>query len=96
VALLIFAGAIVRLVDRRHRLESWIAQVPQAADNGRLDIVVPPAVLGGLALVGLIMFSVVGCYAYYPGAPDVFDEMSIAKSEALSAGLSGDVTHAEY
>jgi uncharacterized membrane protein YraQ (UPF0718 family) len=96
LALLIFSGAIVRLMDHRRRLEVWIAQTPQVNESGNRDIVVPPAVLGGLALVGLIMFSVVGCYAYYPGAPDVFDEMSIAKSEALSAGLSGDVTHAEY
>ncbi len=96
LAMLIFAGAIVRLMDRRGRLESWIAQVPQAAERGRLDLVVPPAVLGGVALMGLVIFSVVGCYAYYPAAPDVFEEMRIANSEALSAGLSGDVTHADY
>ena len=96
LAMLIFAGAIVRLMDRRGRLETWIAQVPQATERGRLDIVVPPFVLGGMALVGLVIFSVVGCYAYYPAAPDVFEEMQIAKSEALSAGLSSDVTHADY
>lgn len=96
LAILMFAGCVVRLIDRRGRIETWIAQVPEPTETGRMDIVVPPTVLGGLALVGLVIFSGVGCYAYYPPASEVFEEISIAKSEALSAGLSGDVTHAEY
>ncbi len=96
LALLMVAGCVVRLTDRRGRIETWIAEVPEPTETGRMDIVVPPTVLGGLALVGLVIFSGVGCYAYYPPASEVFEEISIAKSEALSAGLSGDVTHAEY
>ena len=46
--------------------------------------------------MGLVIFSGVGCYAYYPPASEVFEEINIAKGEALSAGLSGDATHAEY
>lgn len=94
VGLLMLAGLVVRIFDRQ--IESWVSQVPAPTEAGRLDIVVPPAILGALALVGLIAFSVVGCFAYYPAANEVFEEISIAKTEALSAGLSGDETHAEY
>ena len=96
LALLIVAGCVVRVVDCGGRLEAWIAQVPDPSASGRIDIIVPTSVLGGLALVGLVIFSGVGCYAYYPPAGEVFEEITIAKGEALSAGLSGDETHAEY
>lgn len=96
LATLALAGLIVRFVDREGRLETWIQEVPEPAQAGRLDIIVPPAVLGGLVLAGLVVFSGVGCYAYYPTSDEVFEEISIAKGEALSAGLSGNVTHAEY
>jgi uncharacterized membrane protein YraQ (UPF0718 family) len=96
LALLMVAGCLVRLIDRRGRIEAWIAQVPEPTETGRMDLVVPPVVLGGLSLVGLVIFSGIGCYAYYPPASEVFEEMTIVKSEALSAAITGDVTHAEY
>ena len=96
LSLLIIAGCVVRLMDRSGRVEAWVAQVPEATEDHRMDIIVPPAVLGGIALIGLVILSGVGCYAYYPPASEVFEEMQIAKGEALSAGLSGDETHAEY
>lgn len=96
LGLLIVAGFVVRLIDRRGQIEDWIAQPPEPTETGRMDIVVPPTVLGGLSLIGLVVFSVVGCYAYYSAASEVFEEISIAKGEALSAGLSGDMSHAEY
>lgn len=94
LGLLILTGLIVRVFDRP--IETWISQVPEPTEAGRLDVVVPPTILGGLALVGLVVFSVAGCFAYYPPASEVFEEITIAKTEALSAGLSGEETHAEY
>ena len=47
-------------------------------------------------LVGLVVASVVGCYTWYPPPDQVLDEMQIARTEALSAAISGDVDHAMY
>ena len=93
LALLMMAGCVVRLVDRSGRIETWIAQVPEPTEAGRLDVVVPPPVLGGLALLGLVLFSGVGCYAYYPPASEVFEEIDSARVNALSPG---SVSHVVY
>lgn len=94
--LLIGAGSVLRLADRRNRLERWIeTEVPQT-ESGRLDLVLPPPVIGGIWLAALVAISVVGCYAYYPTADEVLQEMYIARGEALSASLAGDKTHSSY
>jgi uncharacterized protein len=89
-------GLILNLVDRKQRVEEWLERRPPLPTASRFDIVLPGPVLGGIALVGLIVTSVVGCYAYYPSPQEVVEEMSVAKAEALGAALSGDVTHAKY
>ena len=92
---LVLCGLIVRFVDRRGALEGWITAAPSEQPS-KLDAVIPGWVLGLLSLAGLVVLSVGGCYAYYPPAAEVFQDMNIAKGEALSAGLSGDATHADY
>lgn len=92
---LFVAGLAFRVADRKGSLEKWITSTPPA-ESGKLDVVIPGPVLGGLTLVGLVIFSAAGCYAYYPPPSEVFEELRIAKGEALSAGMSGDETHAEY
>jgi hypothetical protein len=47
-------------------------------------------------LIGLVAFSVVGCYAYYPPQEEVFEEMRIVRAEALSAAATGNVKVAEH
>ncbi len=97
LGLLIVAGlgGVVNLADRRQRLERWLERpAPSAARS--FDVVVPGPVLGGIALLGLVVVSIVGCYAYYPPASEVAEEMVIAKAEAMSGALSGDVEHAKY
>jgi hypothetical protein len=96
LGLLVLSGVILRLADRHGRLESWIHTAPADNGLGRMDFVVPGPVLGLLSLAGLVAFSIVGCYAYYPPADEVLEQMFIAKGEALGSATAGDVTHANY
>lgn len=93
---LIMAGLVVRIADHREWLTRWIEAEPEPTQRSGLDLVVPPSVLGGLALLGLVILSGVGCYAYYPSRSEVLEEIRIARGEALHAALVGDDTHAEY
>ena len=66
------------------------------ATGRRYDVIVPPVVLGGVMLVGLVVFSIVGCFAYYPHPDETLEEMRLARVEALSGATSGNAEHALY
>lgn len=92
---LIITGLILNRVDPAGRIEIWLEQAAtHEPQSSKLDIVVPPPVLGGVAILGLIATSIVGCYAYYPAPQDALDEMSVARTEALGAALTGEQEHA--
>ncbi len=82
-------------IDSDGKTETWLESGAER-QVGKFDLVVPAPVLGGVALLGLIVLSVVGCFAYYPPAEEIFEEMKIAQGEALSAARSGNQSHAEY
>ena len=42
----------------------------------------PGPVLGLIALFGLVVFSVVALYIYYPDPQEVFDEIVLVRAEA--------------
>jgi hypothetical protein len=92
------AGLVLRALDRRWHIEQWLERAPKPSGGSLawFNISVPGPVLGGIALVGLVVASIVGCYAYYPPSHEVFEEMSILKGEVLTAALSGDKKHAEH
>ena len=90
-------GVALRVFDRKERTEEWLEQEPAAVSKStKFDIVLPAPVLGGIAIVGLIAISGLGCYAYYPSPKETLEEMTVAKAEALGAALSGDTDHACY
>ncbi|MEW4570044.1 permease [Tautonia sp. JC769] len=94
------AGLALRRLDRRWRIEDWLERTPGPAGadrpRSRYDITIPGPVLGGVGLLGLVAFSVLACYTYYPPADQIFDDLNIIKAEVLSAATSGDAEHAEY
>ncbi|QDU07558.1 permease [Gimesia aquarii] len=92
---LILAGFALRFFDRHSRIESWLMKT-EPVRTGKYDVVIPGPVLGLLILVGLIIASGVGCFSYYPAPDVVFEEMGIAKTEALSGALSGNKSHSKY
>jgi hypothetical protein len=88
----------LRVLDRRWRIEDWLERVPEPASGpaGRLDVTVPGATLGLVGLAGLVVFSVIGCYMYYPSPRETFEEMTIVKAEVLTAASSGNKKHAAH
>ncbi len=99
LATLAVVGLALRGLDRRWRVEDWLERQPSGASTespGWANASIPPPVLGGIALAGLVVFSVIGCFAYYPAPQEVFEEMKILRGEVLSAALSGNQKHAAH
>ena len=98
LAALMLIGVTLRTCDRRGRLEAWLERVPPTVESraGGFDFVVPGWAVGGCMALGIVAFSVVGCFAFYPPPAEVFEEMRIAKAEALSAATSGEREQAEH
>jgi uncharacterized protein len=98
LASLLALGLTLRALDRRWRIEDWLERAPAPSDRqaGRFDVTVPAAALGMVGLVGLVVFSIVGCYMYYPSPREAFEEMTILKAEVLTAANSGNKKHAGH
>lgn len=93
LGILVATGMVQRLSRRWFDLEAWLER-KVASGPARFDVIVSPAVVGGVILLGIVAFSVVGCFAYYPPPEEIFEEMFVAQGEALGTALSGDVEHA--
>lgn len=90
-------GLFLKLLDRRWVIENWLNRRPATAETGpmlRWDIVIPSPVLAVCGLFAIVGASIVGCFAYYPDPGETLEELSLAKTEALSAALSGKSEHA--
>ncbi|WP_339733618.1 permease [uncultured Gimesia sp.] len=92
---MILVGFVLRFFDRDSRIETWLKKT-EPVRSSKYDIVLPGPVLGLLILVGLIISSGVGCFSFYPAPDVVCEEMTIAKTEALSGALSGNKSHSKY
>lgn len=80
--------------DRNGWTEKWLERQPDK--QPRLDVVLPGPVLGGIALVGLVVLSVLGCYVYYPPPSEIFEEMRIVNTEVAASANSQDWDTAMY
>jgi uncharacterized membrane protein YraQ (UPF0718 family) len=68
-------GSVLR---RRHdSVERWLTTTPESGPIARpkWDLIVPGPVLGVIALLGLVVFSVVGAYLFYPDRAYCLDRM---------------------
>lgn len=92
LALLLLSGPILRLADRQGRLENWLVRRgPESSAGARgLNREVPGAVLGLISLAGLVVFSVVALFIYYPAPREAFADIVTARVEALTAARSGN------
>ena len=90
-------GLGLRLKDPEERLEKYLAtpqEKPTEEKTSLLNVVIPAPVLGGIAILGLIAVSVVGCYVYFPDPHQTLEDMRIVKADALSYANSKDVEKA--
>lgn len=91
LALMGLTGGLLSRLDAARRLEAWVTAVPTPSDRpksiwGRS---VPGPVLGLVALLGLVVFSVVALYIYYPDPGQGFDEIVRVRADAITAVRSG-------
>jgi uncharacterized membrane protein YraQ (UPF0718 family) len=89
LAVLAAVGIVVRIIDPREATEAWLA-MPARRPSGLLSADVPPRVLGVVAMAVLVVFSIVSLYTFYPPHPEVLEEMTMVKTEALSAVMAGN------
>jgi hypothetical protein len=87
---LIAAGVAAR---RFGGIERWLTAAPAApagaAGGPWWNRSVPGPVLGGVVLLGLVAFSVIGAYIYYPDRTKCLDDMATVKAEAFAATAGG-------
>ncbi len=97
LSLVLCSGMALRVFDPKMRCEARLSDRSQdIAAAGRYDIVIPGPVVAGIALTGLVVFSVAGCYYYYPAPEQALAELTIINTEVAAGALSGNRKHAEY
>ena len=91
LALLALVGLLVQKLDRRGWLEGWLTKAPpvsaRPASVWARDV--PGPVLGLVVLLGLVVFSVVALYIYYPAPKEAFDEIVRVRADAEVAVRTG-------
>jgi uncharacterized protein len=89
-------GAVARygLSSWSESLETKVNPSPETAKQEGWDRNVSPRVVGLTSMAGLVAFSVVACFAYYPPPREVLEEMRIARTEVLTAASSRDYPRA--
>jgi len=88
---LIAAGTLLRRFDRSNRLERWLCTPSTATTHTKpkWDVKIPVPVLGGIAILGLIVFSVIGAYIYYPDRAQCLDTMQMLYADAATSVRTG-------
>jgi uncharacterized protein len=91
LALLLLTGTLLRTRDRLGRLDAFLLRRTTAPDRARRvwDRDIPGPVLGLVALLGLVAFSVVALYLYYPAPKEAFAEITKVRVEAMYAVQAG-------
>lgn len=70
---------------------------PQTASDSRLkDVVLPPSIIAGASLVGLVFSSVLACFLYYPPVSEIRQEMHAIEAEMVGAYNRGQWEKLEY
>lgn len=88
---LFILGWVLQVGDGGGRVDAWL-RAPPRPSTGRKpwwNRDVPAPVLGMAALAGLVVFSVVALYIYYPATEQALDEMARLRADAILAVRTG-------
>jgi soluble cytochrome b562 len=80
-------GIALRLSRCDGRIEQWLT-TPAPKREGKVpqfDVIVPGYVLAGVAISGLIVFSMASAFLYYPDREQCFAEMVAIHADAMLA-----------
>ncbi len=91
LGLLVLAGFVVQIFDRRRAIDSYLVRQPLPSNRpvAFWNRNLPGPVLGVLALLGLVLFSVVALYVYYPPPKETFEEIAHVRGDAWDAVITG-------
>jgi uncharacterized membrane protein YraQ (UPF0718 family) len=92
LALLGLLGVGLARFDRAGRVETWLTTAPPTSDRRPKSVWnanVPGPVLGVVALLGLVVFSVVALFIFYPAPKEAFTEIVQVRTEAVVAVRTG-------
>jgi len=98
MGLLLLSGMILQRVATRFSIDEWLEQPGPISDFPSSSMwakSLPASALGGAALLGIVVASILGCYIYYPPPEVALKDLSIAKIEVYSAAISGEHEAAE-
>jgi len=89
-------GGGVAAFDRSGRVEAWLTTAVPTSDRQKSvwNRGVPGPVLGVVALLGLVAFSVVALFIYYPAPDQAFAEIVQVRTEAIVAVRTGKTEEA--
>ncbi len=91
IAMTMFGWVVrFRMYHWIERLETAKIEALKAVKQSAWNRPVSPKWVGITCLAGLVAFSVVACYAYYPPPREVLEEMRLARTEVLSGAVSRD------
>ncbi|MEZ6097106.1 MAG: permease [Pirellulaceae bacterium] len=85
---LLLIGFGTRVANANGRLDTWLRK--SRVEIRHRDIHLPQNVLVILGVAGLISFSILGCFLYYPPKDKVLDDMKYFNTEAVSAAKTGE------
>lgn len=91
---LVIGGAVLQIVPQSRIDRILGAATSEKPRTGRGDIIVSPRVVGLTCIAGLVVLSIVGCYAYYPSPKETLEEMRVARAEALGSANEREKSHA--
>lgn len=84
-------GAGLATFDRGGKVEAWLTTAPPIEEGPRSvwKRDVPGPVLGLAVLLGVVVFSMVALYIYYPAPKEAFDEIVRVRTDAITAVRTG-------